>query len=274
MARKKLVPGSRRAVTPAVARDLKAAGIGYTGISLDGARVSTHDAIRGVPGSFDRAVAGMHSCVEADLACGLRVTATRENAAELPAMLALARDIGIRRFCLYWLVPSGRGLDAAPTRQLSPDSVRTILDLLYRAAREIEPEEMEILTVDAPQDAAYILERIRRDDPDRYPDALRDAEAHARCSAGDRVVNIDPSGHVYPCQFAQQPAFLLGDVCRRSFPEIWHDRDGLALRRFGNGREGGAGPCGSCAARALCGAGCRVRAGEGGGDPFCPGPVR
>lgn len=264
-------------ITPEVAIRLKEAGIGYAGISLDGARAGTHDRLRGVPGSFQRAVEGIRNCVEAGVRCGLRVTATADNAPEIPQILELARTLGIERFCLYWLVPSGRGQGAAVTRQVDPAVVPRILDLLYRAASATPPEEMEILTVDAPQDAVFVLERIRRDDPARYGDALRDAEASARCSAGDRVVNIDPRGRVYPCQFAQQPAFLIGDVRRQSFPELWHDADNPVLARFRSASRPENGRCGACTSRDLCGYGCRIRAlaGEGSisaGDPFCPGP--
>ena len=260
-----------------MARELHEAEFEYVGISLDGASEQTHDALRGVPGSFRRAVQGMENCVAAGVRCGLRVTATSDNAAEIPELLRLAREIGIQRFCLYWLVPSGRGREAAATRQVGPAEVRRILDLLYRTARETAPEEMEILTVDAPQDAVYVLERLRRDDPARYDEAARDVRAGAACSAGNRVVNIDPRGRVYPCQFAQQPAFEIGNVRTRPFRELWNDPDNPVLAGFRTARTAENGLCGACTSRELCGGGCRIRAlaGEGSisaGDPFCPGP--
>ncbi|HIH03382.1 MAG TPA: radical SAM protein [Methanoregulaceae archaeon] len=264
-------------ITAGVAGWLAEAGFEYVGISLDGASAQTHDALRGMSGSFGRAVEGMRHCVAAGVRCGLRVTVTRDNAAEIPGLLRLARETGIQRFCLYWLVPSGRGREAAATRQVGPAEIRRILDLLYRTARETAPEEMEILTVDAPQDAVFVLERLRRDDPARYGEATRDVRASAACSAGDRVVNIDPRGRVYPCQFAQQPAFEIGNVRTRPFRELWNDPDNPVLTRFRLARRTEGGRCGACASRDLCGAGCMVRglAGEGGlspGDPFCSGP--
>ncbi|MEN6341612.1 MAG: radical SAM protein [Methanospirillum sp.] len=263
-------------ITPEVARRMGEAGFEYIGISLDGASAETHDALRGVPGSFQRAVEGMRNCVAAGVRCGARVTVTRDNAAEIPALLALSREIGIRRFCLYWLVPSGRGSEVTVTRQVHPAETRRILDLLYRAAREIAPEEMEILTVDAPQDAAYILERLRQDDPRRYEEAVRDASAGAACSAGDRVVNIDPRGRVYPCQFAQQQAFEIGDVRSKRFAELWQDPDNSVLARFRAAYTPENGSCGTCTSLDLCRGGCRIRALAAHGsisaaDPLCPG---
>ncbi|WP_243670388.1 radical SAM protein [Methanoculleus chikugoensis] len=98
---------------PAVARRLRDAGIGYAGISLDGgATAATHDAFRGgVPGgSFDRSVQALQNCIDAGLRCGVRFTVTKRNHNELGDLIALARSIGgVHRFCVYWLVPTGRG---------------------------------------------------------------------------------------------------------------------------------------------------------------------
>ncbi|MCK9298854.1 MAG: radical SAM protein, partial [Methanoculleus sp.] len=43
-------------ITPAVARRLRDTGVEYAGVSLDGATAETHDGMRNVPGSFQRAV--------------------------------------------------------------------------------------------------------------------------------------------------------------------------------------------------------------------------
>ena len=102
-------------LTPDVARRLRDAGIGYAGISLDGATSATHDAFRGVPGSFDRSVQALKHCVDAGLRCGVRFTVTKRNHSELGRLIALARSIGVHRFCVYWLVPSGRGAMHTPT---------------------------------------------------------------------------------------------------------------------------------------------------------------
>ncbi len=46
---------------------LKQAKVNYLDISIDGACAKTHDEFRGVPGAFDKAVAGLKNCIEADL---------------------------------------------------------------------------------------------------------------------------------------------------------------------------------------------------------------
>jgi len=52
----------------------------------------------------------------------VRTTLTKENCNELGALVDLAKAIGAGRFCLYWLVPTGRGMDAYNRLQLGPSS--------------------------------------------------------------------------------------------------------------------------------------------------------
>lgn len=180
-------------ITGEVARKIKKSGIEYAGISLDGARAETHDRFRNSPGSFHRSIAAFAHCREAGVRCGVRVTLTRENFDELEPLVDLARTLGVSRFCLYWLVPSGRGKDAYEHLQLGRGEVTESLNLLYRKAKETDPAAMEYLTVDAPQDCIHLLQSMERDGS---PD-LADAEYLLKslkggCSAGDRGANIDP----------------------------------------------------------------------------------
>ena len=263
-------------ITPEVARGLKEAGVEYAGISLDGASAETHDRIRGVRGSFKRSVRGLENCVAAGLKCGVRITATRSNCVELADLIDLSLALGVPRFCVYWLVPSGRGLALDAEEALGPDEAREVLDLLYRRARELDPSVMEFLTVDAPQDAVYLLSALERDNREAHA-AMRTLLEHSGvgCSAGDRVANIDPSGNVYPCQFGQLDTLRIGSVRERPFSELWNNPVNPVLARFRSKREWVGGACRSCPHLSICGGGCRVRAyaltGDlWGEDPLCP----
>ena len=54
-------------ITKEIASKIKAVGIEYVGVSLDGAKAETHDAIRNQPGSFKKAVEALKNCVELGL---------------------------------------------------------------------------------------------------------------------------------------------------------------------------------------------------------------
>lgn len=262
-------------ITADIARKIKESGIEYAGISLDGATPATHDRFRNFPGAFERSIAAFSWCRDAGLRCGVRITLTQENSGELGALVDLAKTIGASRFCLYWLVPTGRGMEVYNRLQLGPDAVTDALGLLYARAKETDAGVMEFLTVDAPQDCVHLLGSMERD---RSPD-LNDARSliassNGGCSAGDRVANIDPQGNVYPCQFARSREFLVGNVRDRPFSELWADPSNPVLARFRERPVRLTGRCGECRHRELCGGGCRVRAYAASGDfcaddPFC-----
>jgi len=262
-------------ITDEVAAGIKAGGIEYAGISLDGATAATHDRFRNTPGAFARATAAFARCRKAGVRCGVRVTLTRENLPELEPLVQLAKDLGASRFCLYWLVPCGRGSDAYSRLQLDTDDVTRALSLLYRAAQETPPEEMEFLTVDAPQDCIHLIHSMERDNsPDLAEAKELLSSLNGGCSAGDRVANVDPKGNVYPCQFARSPEFLVGNIRNRPFSLLWNDAANPVLSRFRTRPAVVGGKCSTCTYLPLCGGGCRVRAWAAGGsfeseDPFC-----
>jgi radical SAM protein with 4Fe4S-binding SPASM domain len=262
-------------ITPEVAVRIKGCGIEYAGISLDGARAETHDRFRNSPGAFDRTLAAFAACKKAGLRCGVRVTLTKENRCELGALVDLALSLGASRFCLYWLVPAGRGIDSYARLQLDPDEVDEALSLLYRKAKQTDPGLMEFLTVDAPQDCIHLLASMEKDGSEDLADARELlASLKGGCSAGTRVANIDAQGNVYPCQFARSPEFLIGNVRDRSFSDLWADTENPALAMFRQKEMQFKGRCRACNYRELCGGGCRVRAHAVNGDflaedPFC-----
>ncbi|MDD1728874.1 MAG: radical SAM protein, partial [Methanospirillum sp.] len=211
-------------ITPEIAQKIRDAGIGYVGISLDGATAATHDKFRNSPGAFDRAVQAFSFCKDARIRCGVRVTLTRDNLHELGCLIDLALRIGACRFCVYWLVPSGRGADSYGQLQLSEQEVFSALDLLQQYAKKTDPSVMEFLTVDGPQDAVHLLQWMEQEGSEDLPEAINLVSSmKGGCSAGIRVANITPSGDVYPCQFAQMPEFHIGSIREKRFSEIWND---------------------------------------------------
>jgi radical SAM protein with 4Fe4S-binding SPASM domain len=262
-------------ITPEVARKIMEAGIEYAGISLDGARAETHNRFRNSPGAFEKTCSAFAACRETGLRCGVRVTLTQENRHELGDLVDLALVLGASRFCLYWLVPTGRGSDSYTRLQLDRAGVVEALDVLYRKAKETDPAAMEFLTVDAPQDCIHLLASMEKDNSEDLADA-RDLLASLKggCSAGTRVANIDARGNVYPCQFARSPEFLVGNIRDRPFSTLWADQENPALALFRDKQASFGGRCEACSYRDLCGGGCRVRAHAAGGDfraedPFC-----
>jgi radical SAM protein with 4Fe4S-binding SPASM domain len=260
-------------ITPEIARRIRDCGIEYAGISLDGARAKTHDRFRNSSGAFAKTIAAFAACKEAGLRCGVRVTLTKENCGELEALVDLALLLGASRFCLYWLVPAGRGSESYARLQLDTEEVTRALAHLYRKAKETDPAAMEFLTVDAPQDCIHLLASMEKDGSEDLADARGLLESlQGGCSAGTRVANIDARGNVYPCQFARSPEFLVGNIRNRPFSTLWADTANPSLVTFRQKHARFGGRCGGGRYRDLCGGGCRVRAHAADGDFFAEDP--
>jgi len=260
-------------ITREVAEKIRDSGIEYAGISLHGARATNHDRFRNSPGAIDRTIAGFARCREAGVRCGVRITLTNENSHELADLIDLSLAMGASRFCLYWMVPCGRGTDSYHRLQVGNTVVEDALGLLFRKAQEIDPSTMEFLTVDAPQDCIHLIQSMERDgSPDLSEAKTLLASLNGGCSAGDRVANIDPYGNVYPCQFARAPAFLVGNIRERPFSVMWAEETHPVLHQFRGKKALISGRCRECRYFTLCGGGCRVRAYAETGDISAPDP--
>ena len=77
------------------AKQLKAQGVTYVQVSLDGMR-RTHDRIRG-EGSFDMAVQGLSCLLQAGIDATVSFTAQSENRKDLPRLARFCRDLGVRK---------------------------------------------------------------------------------------------------------------------------------------------------------------------------------
>jgi Fe-coproporphyrin III synthase len=262
-------------ITRKIAERIKESGIEYVGISLDGANKEIHDAIRNQAGCFDRSVQALKYCGDAGIKTGIRITVTKDNIHEVGPLIDLARNLKVPRFCVYWLVPSGRG-GGIYDKQIPVDEASRIFDTLLKRAEELKDEGIEFLTVDAPQDGIRLLTSLKENGNREYENALTLLQCTGdSCSAGDRVANVDPSGIVYPCQFMQREEFRIGNVREQDFSRIWSDPNNPVLTAFRQKKRLLTGKCGSCGYKDICGGGCRIRAYAHyndlwADDPLCP----
>jgi len=244
-------------ITPIIAARLKKADIKYVGVSVDAATPEKHDKFRGVKGAFNAAMTGIKNAQAAGLKTGIRITIHKGNWQEVPALLDLCVEMGVPRFCLYHLVPTGRG-ERMMDMDLSKEERTKVLEYLYDSAIRLKDEEIEILTTDSPMDGVYILERLKREDPERYEQVRELLKIGGGCSIGDKVANVDYLGNVNPCHFT--PQMTVGNVRELSFAEIWNNRPGTVLCEIRDKkRKDLSGACGKCEYVDICG-GCRQKA--------------
>jgi len=243
-------------ITPEVAKRLAELDVRYVGVSLDAARPEVHDKFRGARGSWQKALDGVRNARDAGIRTGFRITVTKDNYRELPALLDLALKEGVDRFCVYHLVPTGRGAGIAD-KDLSKEEREWVLSFLYEKAIELRDKEIEILTTDSPMDGVYILERLKREDPEAYKDARKLLAVGSGCTMGAKVANIDYRGDVMPCHFA--PELVVGNVRQKSFSELWTKNPCATLSELREMPMRLKGKCGRCDYLDVC-RGCRKRA--------------
>jgi len=256
-------------ITRDLARKMKDADILYVGVSLDAADPALHDEFRGVKGAWERAITGIKNAMDAGLKTGFRITISKANWKEVPALIDLAVEMKVPRFCLYHLVPTGRGSEIADW-DITPRERIAVLQHLYDRAIELQDEDIEILTTDSPMDGVYILERLKKEDPERFDLARRLLATSGGCSIGKKVANIDYLGNVSPCHFT--PHQRLGNIRERSFREIWMEHPCESLIQLRRMKELLKGACGICEYRDVCG-GCRQKAYFYRGDLFEEDPT-
>src|ERR1017187_10508900 len=85
-------------ITSEVARKISDAGIQRVAISLDGPDAATHDAFRGIPGAFDKALAGIGHLKEIGISVQINTSVAKHNSKQLPETLELAQRIGVDAF--------------------------------------------------------------------------------------------------------------------------------------------------------------------------------
>ncbi len=258
-------------ITAEKARELKAVGLSYVGISLDGMR-PVHDRFRGVEGAFDAALSGIERCREAGIKVGLRVTVNKRNAAEIPAIFDLLEERDIPRICFYHLVYAGRGTRLME-EDLSHAETRQAVDLIMDRARDLSDrgKPKEVLTVDNHADGPYVYLRLLKENPARAAEVLALLEMNEGNSSGRGIGCVSWDGSVHADQFFRHTSF--GNVRERPFSAIWDDPSITLLARLKDKKRFVTGRCASCRWLSVCGGNFRVRAEAATGDLWAPDPA-
>jgi radical SAM protein with 4Fe4S-binding SPASM domain len=95
-------------------------------VSVYGGTPETSDAFTGVPGAFDRMVAGLKAAKNAGIRTQLKFVLTAGNAGEVPQMLALADTLGLHYTLDATITPRHDGDEGALHDRMSLDQLETL----------------------------------------------------------------------------------------------------------------------------------------------------
>lgn len=229
-------------ITPEVARRLKDSGFMAAGVSLDSLDPLKNNAFRKLDHAYQLTIAGMKNLQAAGLPFQIHTTVMDWNVRELEAITDFAVEIGAMAHHVFFLVPTGRGINIENEALRVVEYEKTIARLMDKQ-KQIA---IEIKPTCAPQ---FIRIADKKGVPLRFSKG---------CLAGISYCIISPVGNVQPCAYLD---IRLGNVREKSFDLIWKENETLTKLRTMDYE----GKCGLCDYKSRCG-GCRARASYYSGD--------
>ena len=258
-------------ITPEKAQTLKAIGLSYVGISLDGME-EINDRFRGVKGAFKAALQGIENCKKAGIKVGLRFTINKSNASEISKIFKLLQEMDIPRACFYHLVYAGRGTDLVK-EDLSHQESRNAVDLIMDLTKQLHDKGhiKEVLTVDNHADGPYLYLRLLKENPERARKVLELLQMNEGNSSGIGIGCISWDGEVHADPFWRHYSF--GNVKDRPFSEIWADTSDPLMKKLKEKKKHAKGRCATCRWLDICAGNFRVRAEAEYDDVWAPDPA-
>ncbi|MCX7677719.1 MAG: radical SAM protein [Spirochaetes bacterium] len=241
-----------------VAKKIRDSGISRVSISIDGSTAATHDAFRGIQGSFDEAMRGARELTQVGVEFQFNITITRRNVHEFEDVISFAQSNGAKAVHAFMLVPVGCGAQIASSDMLSSEEYERVLHRLYEISRDFG---FEVKATCAPHYYRIIRQRARNEGRKISFETDGLSAITRGCLAGLGVCFISHKGDVQPCGYLP---LAVGNIRHTPLGEIWESsRLFLTLRDFSLL----SGKCGACEYIAFCG-GCRARAYFATNNPF------
>jgi AdoMet-dependent heme synthase len=233
---------------------IRKTGVDRISLSLDGACAATHDAFRGVTGTFDRTLQAAILARQAGLTLQVNTTLTRSNLHEFPAFRDLMFRMQPEMWSVFVLVPTGRaGADQMPEAEALEKIFEEMADLVGQAPFALK-------TTEGHHFRRVLIQRGKGGPSGRAgmrtPLGIRD---------GRGVMFISHLGEVSPSGFLPM---VCGNVRCHTPAEIYRNHPLFVSLRDSDALGG---KCGRCEFRRICG-GSRARAYGLTGDPFAADP--
>ena len=258
-------------MTEKLAGEIAAAGARYVEVSLDSVDPARHDAFRGVPGMWERAVRGARTVVATEgLRLGIAMCVHRGNFHEVREMIEFAISIGAGCFAHFNFIPVGRGMKMV-SGDITPAQHEDLLGLLNEY---MQSGRIGVIST-APQLGRVCLMHSGDDGRTACSHAGSGSGTKARvvakylggCGAGRTYVCIEPNGDVTPCVYL--PHRVMGNLRRAGIEEIFRN----GYYELLNDRTDRIHHCRECDFANYCG-GCRARSDAyfgrlDAGDPGC-----
>lgn len=245
-----VTPSGTPVMTDALVGELGRAGAARLAVSLDGPDAASHDAFRGVEGSFAESLRILRAARARGIPVQINTSVGPHNARALRAMADLAAEVGVALWAVFLVVPTGR---AGASLLLRAEDVERLLEELADIAATAP---FDVKTTAAPHFRRVMMQRRSREGASGV---LRDVDEDGvvrgprGITDGVGFLFVSHTGEIFPSGFLPMTA---GNVRRDDLAAVYREhplfkglRDADAL----------GGKCGQCAFRRVCG-GSRARA--------------
>lgn len=174
------------------AKELKAAGLYASRISLDSPFEAEHDRIRGRSGAYSDAISGIRNASAAGILTDMFVVASPHNIDDLEEFYNLATDLGMHEISIYEIIAVGRWLDHEDEVIGEKDVSRLEK---FQKTMNSKPEGPRVTAF------PYFM------GPDLFG-----------CFAGRRWMHVASDGEVMPCAYTP---LSFGNICEEPLEAIW-----------------------------------------------------
>ena len=233
---------------------LHEAGLHRLSLSLDGASRETHDAFRGVPGTWDWTQTAMEACRRHGLDFQINTTLTRQNLHEFDRFVALMDVIRPAMWNLFLLVPTGRGKNAD---LLDGPELEALFHRLYTLSKTVP---YKIKTTEGQHYRRVAWQRWREEGAGGPPPML------GNTNDGKGFIFVSHVGDICPSGFLPMAA---GNVRSEELIEVYRNSPLLQSLREPSLLKG---KCGQCEWNRVCG-GSRARSYAMTGDLLASEPL-
>ena len=195
--------------------DIKSVSPVFVGVSLDGGTAETHDKIRGVKGSFERALKFIDLCIESGIHIIVITSAHKLNIKELPILM----DVLSNKKNLYWEIQITDVEGRFPKKYLLDFDEFYSLGKFITDAQKKHPLGKKF--VNGSHDMGY--------NSSIFPD-MTGFEKWQGCIAGLSLIAIESNGGIKGCS-ALTGKFVEDNIRNRSIIDIWKDPNSFSYNR-------------------------------------------
>ncbi len=250
-----------RTLTAERARAAAKAGLQSASVSIDG-MAAAHDVLRGVPGSFDAALAAASNLREAGVEISINTQVNRVSFDDLDDVFAIAKARGFHSWQVQLTVPMGRAADNAEWL-LSPDD---ILDVIPKIGALALAGRSAGVRLWPGNNLGYFGPH-----EDDLRGRLVKGTHYSGCTAGHRTLGIEADGAIKGCPSLPTNAYTGGNVRDRRVLDVWQNTRELSFARDHQVELWGG--CASCYYAKVCRGGCTWTAhvffARPGNNPYC-----